>query len=498
MSNILNIIKDRILTYEQKVIALARAAENSIDVLKIDKDIQDYRDLGIICDLFEGNAPYRPRYILPDYSKILEKGSEFLELKQPEDIWDAVNNLLIVYRHVPSITSFPVFIGNVDTLLEPFINDEDEGYWAIKFFFKYIDRTITDSFCHGNIGPRETRAGRIILKVVKELQTSVPNLTLKYGLATSDDFALQAVETSLQTAKPSFANHQMFLDEFGESYGIASCYNGLSLGGGSFTLVRLNLAKLAKKAEHRQEFMQTILPDAVQRVARYMDERIKFLVEESGFFESNFLVKEGFIDKSKFSAMFGMVGLAECVNHFMDESDRPENRFGYSKEANRLGFEILTKLEEEVKKHSNSYCEATNGKFMLHAQVGIDTDTDASPGCRIPIGEEPELFKHILQAAPYHKFFPSGIGDIFKFDTTTKNNPQYVLDIIKGAFKENMRYISFYCADCDVIRVTGYLVKRSEMEKLDAGQQVLRDTVVLGLGATKNQRILERKEHING
>ncbi|MCJ7690851.1 MAG: DUF3029 family protein, partial [Clostridiaceae bacterium] len=56
-----------------------------------------------------------------------------------------------------------------------------------------------------------------------------------------------------------------------------------------------------------------------------------------------------------------------------------------------------------------------------------------------------------------------------------------------------MRYFSAYSTDCDVIRITGYLVKRSEMEKLQKGKQVLQDTVALGLGAALNQRVLDRK-----
>jgi len=74
-----------------------------------------------------------------------------------------------------------------------------------------------------------------------------------------------------------------------------------------------------------------------------------------------------------------------------------------------------------------------------------------------------------------------------------KNNPKSILDVIKGAFAIDMRYFSLYCDDCDVIRITGYLVKRSDIEKLDRGEQVLQDTVALGYGAVKNSKILERK-----
>ena len=190
----------------------------------------------------------------------------------------------------------------------------------------HIDRTLTDSFCHANIGPLKTKAGTLILKAERELEDSIPNITLKYSKDTPVDFVLDAIETAMNIAKPSFANHEMFLSELGGNYAIASCYNGLPIGGGSFTLVRLNLANLAKEANSIDEFMTDILPEAVKLQAEYIEERIRFLVEESPFFESNFLVKEKLISKDRFTAMFGLVGLAECVNRFVD-SKKQENRF---------------------------------------------------------------------------------------------------------------------------------------------------------------------------
>jgi len=493
MNKILEIIKDPILTYEQKVLTLARAAEDSIDILNISDDVQKLRDEDIICDLYEGHAPYRPRYIVPDYELFMENGSEFLGLKAPKDLDDAIMNLMILYRHVPSISSFPVYVGNIDTLLEPYVKDDEYSYNAIKRFLMYIDRTITDSFCHANIGPKDSIAGRLILRAERELRDSIPNITLKYSSDTSDDFAIDAINTSLVTAKPSFANDEIFRKDFSGNYAIVSCYNGLYIGGGSYSLVRMKLNKLAEKSSSIDEFLERDLPRAVSLMLEYLDERVRFLIEETPFFETNFLVKEGLIDKEKFTAMFGVVGLAECVNKFVENAEDIENRFGHSAEADLLGIKIMDKLYELVLNHKNKYLYGTNGMYLLHAQVGIDTDKDASPGCRIPIGDEPEIPKHIMQAGKFHKYFPSGIGDIFSFDSTVKNNPEYVLDIIKGAFKNGMRYFSLYSSDCDVIRITGYLVKRSEIEKLEKGESVLRDTVALGMGSVHNQRILERK-----
>lgn len=492
MNDVLKTIKDPTLTYEQRLVSLAKLAENSLQVLNISPEAEALRKEGVICDLFEGNAPYRPRYIVPDYEKLMKSGCEFLRLKPPTNLWEAINTLLIFYKHVPSITTFPVYIGNLDTLLEPFIEDEKEALAAIKLFLDHIDRTITDSFCHGNIGPMDTKAGRLILQAEKELQNAIPNITLKYNQNTPDELALAAIDTALKVAKPSFAHHEMFVEDLGEDYAIASCYNGLPIGGGSYTLVRMNFYALAKKAPDIDTFFKETLPHAVEAMAGYMDERVRFIVEESGFFENHFLVKEGFIHPDRFTGMFGMFGLAEGVNHLLKATEL-KDQFGHSEAANELGVKIIQELERLVKAHQAPYCQITGGRYLLHAQVGIDTDENTSPGCRIPIGSEPEIHEHLLQSAKFHKYFPSGIGDIFTFDSTTERNHQYILDIIKGGFKEGLRYFSLYSSDCDVIRITGYLVKRSDMEKLEAGKQVLHDTVVLGLGAVNNQRVLERK-----
>lgn len=490
---ILETIKCNSLTYEQKIITLARLAENSLNVLNKSEKLKEYMEKNIICDLMEGEAPYRPRYIVPDYDKFMKQGSEFLGLDTPTNIWEAVNNLLILYKHVPSITTMPVYLGNIDYLLDPFITDENEAYLAIKLFLKHVDSTITDSFCHANIGPLETNAGRIILKVMRELQLPTPNLTLKYDESTSKALALDSIETALSTAKPSFANNKMFEQDFKGEYGIVSCYNGLKVGGGANTLIRIKLGTLAKEAQSIEDFFTRVLPDVTAEVLTFIDERSRFLIDESGFFESSFLVKEGLIEKEKFTGLFGVVGLAECVNHLLNATEQKE-RFGYSEIANELGEKIIKTLYTSIENHKSKYAGSFfNNSHLLHSQVGIDTDVNESPGCRIPIGEEPELLEHILQSAPFHKYCPSGIGDIFIFDQTYNNNVEAILDIIKGAFANEMRFFSLYGSDSDVVRVTGYLVKKSEMAKLDRGEQVLRDTTILGKDARDNAKALERR-----
>ena len=494
MERVLEILKDKTLTYNQQLKGLASYAENSIEVLNIDYETKKLIDEGCICTLFEGNAPFRPRYIIPDYSLLMDKGCEFLKLTPPEDIWEATNNLLIFYKHVPSITTFPVYLGNIDELLEPFIEDEREAKRAIKLFLKHIDRTLTDSFVHANIGPRETVAGRLILEAMDELQCAVPNLSMKYDLEnTPDSFMNLCARVALNTAKPSFANHKMEVKSFKtDRYAIASCYNGFYIGGGGYTLVRLKLNEVAKKANSLEDFLENVLPYVSSKMIKYMDERIRFLVEETQFFKSNFLVKEGFIQKKLFTGMFGVVGLAEAVNTLLKAENKKE-RFGQGEKANKLGLRIIDKLNEIVSKHECKHVNCFGGHYVLHAQVGIDLDKNVSPGCRIPVGEEPELFEHIKQSAPFHKYFYNGIGDIFVFEDTYKEHPEALVDIIKGAFNSGIRYMSVYGSGADVVRVTGYLAKRSEVEKLERGEAVINNTDFFALGAKNNCHAFERK-----
>jgi len=493
MNKILDIVTSKNLTYEQKVVALAHAAENSLEVLSIPERTHHYMDTGAICDLDEGHAPYRPRYIMPDYEKAVKNGCEFLQMEAPKDLDEVLQYLTILYRHVPSITSYPVYLGNIDKLIEPFLNGvtDEEAEKKLKLFLIYLDRTITDGFCHANLGPEETRAGRLILKLEKELQNAVPNLTLKYDKdITPDSYAELALYTSLYCANPAICNHKMHKDTYGD-YGISSCYNILPIGGGSYTLARIVLPRLAAEAKGREQFLTELLPDCLSCMGDYMNERIRFLVEESNFFETSFLSTEGLISRDKFLAMFGVVGLAECTNMLMED---PEKTYGHNSEADDLAEQIMQVIADYAGSANALYSEVFDNHFALHAQVGIDSDHGITSGVRIPVGMEPELmYDHLRHSARFHKFFPTGCADIFSFDPTGRNNPAAMLDIVKGAFSLGDKYISFYASDSDLVRITGYLVKRSEMEKYYEGEAVLQNTVHLGGDNYRNAHLENRK-----
>lgn len=496
-SKVLEIIQDKSLTYSQQVLALARLGEDSEEVCKRNPDWVKALNEKKVCDLNEGLNPYRPRYILPDYSILMEKGCKFLELEKPKSLLEACNNLLIFYKHIPSITSYSVYLGNFTQLFKDYEDQADDPLTEeiLTLFLKHIDKTLCDSFVHANIGPQDSKITRLILKLTKKMQLAIPNITLLYDEdITPKDLALQAIDTMLYTSKPSFANHKMYSAEHKNNpYAIASCYNALNIGGGGYTLPRLRLYEISTEAKDIDDFMNNVLPKYVNLILEYIDNRIKFIVEEASFFKSNFLVKEGFVNQESFTGMVGIVGVAECVNSLLNINDKSKG-FGHNKQAEELASTILSKIEEMVNNHKGLYCSNCNNRYQLHAQVGIDSDgLDDAPGCRIPVGFEPNLFEHLQIESKLHKYFPCGVGDIFKFDQTWLNSQEAILDIINGAFKNGLRYFTAYNQDNDVVRVTGYLVKKSEIEKLEKGEQSLNNVTVFGKGAKTFGHALDRK-----
>lgn len=78
-------------------------------------------------------------------------------------------------------------------------------------------------------------------------------------------------------------------------------------------------------------------------------------------------------------------------------------------------------------------------------------------------------------------------------EITARNNTSAMLDIVKGAFNLGVKYLSFYEENGDLVRITGYLVKRSEMEKYKKGEVVLQNTTHLGTSNYENNNLKDRK-----
>ena len=462
-------VEDPALTYRQRVQRLALLAENTLDPPALGAAAREALDKRVICDLWEGNAPYRPRYVLPDYARALRQGSRFLELQPPRDFDQATTFLLATYANVPSITGYPVFLGNLDELLTPFADGIDDADLRrrLRLFWILLDRTLPDAFAHANLGPDDSRVTRAILDVAADVKQVVPNLTLRVDpVRTPDDLLEHAVRTVFACGGPHFVNHPMMVNDLSEPYGVASCYNSLPVRGGAHTLVRLNLKEVVLRTDGGVEpFLDESLPTFLRLVSELAAARIRHLVERARFYEHSWLVHEGLVDPDRFTAMVGIVGLAEAVD-MLQEREGQEGTYGHDDRANDLALAVVETAAQLLDDVELPHCRGTGGRALLHSQAGLDTDAGFTAGTRIPVGTEPPLHRHLLTVAPLHGYFPSGVSDVLAFDETARRNPRAVVDVIIGAFAEGMRDVTFNLDSNDFVRITGYLVRKSDLAAL--------------------------------
>ncbi len=491
------IVRDPLLSPAQKSHALALAAENALPYPALPAEVTEAMAQGVLCDMFEGHAPYKPRYVLPDYEKFLRQGSPWLELAPPQDFDEALDALRILYHHVPSVTGMPVWLGRLDHLLLPFVGELDDEtlYRKLKGFWIYLDRVLPDAFMHVNIGPDDNRICRLLLRIDGELKQVAPNLSLFHDPAsTPDSLLMQGVQNIALCGKPHIVNYPIHRETFDErGFGIVSCYNALPLGGGANTLVRLSLKGMAEQSADLEEFMTLWLPHYCEQASRLIEARAAFLHQESGFFAS-FLVEEGLIEEARFVPMFGIFGMAEAVNLLMDKAGLP-GRYGHDEGANQLGHRISARLSAWVT--ARPQLHAWGGRALLHSQGGLSLDKGVTPGVRIPYGEEPDPSSHLLALAPHHGYYHSGISEILTLDPTIRQNPQALLQLCKGAFALGMREFSANVADSDLVRVTGYMIRKSDVARFAAEGSRLQ-TTCLGAEASELTGIRRRAPRVVG
>lgn len=488
------IVRDGALGYDQKLRRMAALAAEVVEYPRLSDDCQEALDKRIICDMYEGNAPFTPRYVLPDYEKALAQGSQFLDLTPPHHLDEALSFLQIMYAHVPSVTTYPVYVGDLDKVLAPFVgtvSDQLLDRWLRRFWIG-LDRMLPDAFVHTDIGPADSRIARAILRTERSLKQVVPNLTLKVDPhLTPDDLIRDAVRTVFETAKPHFANHPMMVADHGEQYAVVSCYNSLKIGGGAHTLVRLNLKEtVLRHSGGIDTFLSDTLPRYVELTAELAEARVRSLVEDQRFFDTHWLAREGLVSLDRFAAMFGVFGLAEAVNLLVD-FEGGSGRYGHDPDADALSRRIIERVAELVAARPMPYCAGGGGHCYLHAQSGIDSDRDVTAGTRIPVGEEPQMLEHIHTCAPHHRFFSAGISDVFHVDETARRNPEAMVDIIRGAFASGMRDFTFNLDSNDFIRITGYLVRKSDLVDIET-RGARHDSDYLAAGSEAEYHLTQR------
>jgi len=183
-----------------------------------------------------------------------------------------------------------------------------------------------------------------------------------------------------------------------------------------------------------------------------------------------------------FTAMAGVFGLFEAV-----EALTGGLRMGQDAQADALAEAITFRARDLVRARPMPHCAASGGRMAFHAQSGIATDTDATPGVRVRPGLEPDLPRQVALAAKLHTAFDAGVSEILLFDPTARRNPEGVLRIAKASLAQGLKILALAPSDSPLVRITGYLVKRSDLDRLPA-ENLREESVGLGAEALRNGR----------
>jgi len=256
----------------------------------------------------------------------------------------------------------------------------------------------------------------------------------------------------------------------------------------------VNLKEVALRADSAAHFFAEVLPHYMELNFRLIEARVDYLFNKSNFFTS-FLVEEGWIDRDRFTVMYGIYAMAEAVN-ILQEKEGRAGQYGFDEVANQLGYRMSEEMARIVQNRPLE--NVWRGRAMLHSQAGISIDEGATPGVRIPYGTEPDPVSHVQALAPHHQYYSAGISEILTVDETIKNNPEAMLQLCKGAFDSGFREFTANVASNDLVRVTGYMVRLSDIAKFKACKGSRTNTTALGAEAADGTGILDRKPRVVG
>jgi hypothetical protein len=148
------VIDDPTLSYRQRVQRLAGLAENALE-RRPSAPPAARRSTSASCATCSRATPLPPALPAARLRRALRQGSAYLELPPPADLHEALWFLASMYAQVPSITGYPVYLGDLDTVLAPYVEgwSVDAIVAVLRPFWRALDRMLPDAFVHTNLGP---------------------------------------------------------------------------------------------------------------------------------------------------------------------------------------------------------------------------------------------------------------------------------------------------------------------------------------------------------
>jgi hypothetical protein len=100
--------------------------------------------------------------------------------------------------------------------------------------------------------------------------------------------------------------------------------------------------------------------------------------------------------------------------------------------------------------------------------------------------------------APQHLHYASGVSEILTLDETIRTNPAALVQLCKGALAHGFREFTANVAGNDLVRVTGYMIRLSDVRRHEAAKGSRTNTTALGAEAASKTDMLWRKPRVVG
>ena len=105
---------------------------------------------------------------------------------------------------------------------------------------------------------------------------------------------------------------------------------------------------------------------------------------------------------------------------------------------------------------------------------------------------------HVRALLPQHAYYLSGVSEILTLDETVRANPEAVFQLAKGALAMGFREFTANVAGNDLVRVTGYMIRLSDVKLYNEGKGSRTNTTGLGAEAAAVTPILKRAPRVVG
>ena len=160
-----------------------------------------------------------------------------------------------------------------------------------------------------------------------------------------------------------------------------------------------------------------------------------------------------------------------------------------------VGYDLYTAEHGVPANGEFTYDVEDEETLAVTTETATVADYEKAKATLEEIGEEPDPASHLLALAPHHGFYHSGISEILTLDPTIRQNPQALLQLCKGAFALGMREFSANVADSDLVRVTGYMIRKRDVARFAAEGSRLQ-TTCLGAEASELTGIRQRAPRV--